>query len=222
MKYSKGIELSNGEKYEIIPPSPTEKIRGGIKAKAKTNESVEVVIGEDGKAYVPKYPSTAKDVGALPFPTIINATITITDNVLLKGTVELDKTYEEICELIENGENVAILDNFGITYPNYYLNGQTIMFKGIAEYLDGDNNIFQLDIIIRINSDNCNVFLSPIILNEHWGGIITDIDKAYVKKTGDTMTGALTVNEQINANKVMIGNNCTLEYTDNALNFIFK
>lgn len=55
-----GIETPDGNINTFIPPSPTETVRGGIKAKAKTNETVEVVVGSDGKLYVPAYPSIDK------------------------------------------------------------------------------------------------------------------------------------------------------------------
>ena len=55
-----GIETPDGNINTFIPPSPTETVRGGIKAKAKTNETVEVVVGSNGKLYVPTYPSVDK------------------------------------------------------------------------------------------------------------------------------------------------------------------
>lgn len=51
---TKGFEMPNGDVHVFMPPSPTETERGGIKAKPKTTETVEVTIGEDGKLYVPK------------------------------------------------------------------------------------------------------------------------------------------------------------------------
>lgn len=50
---TKGITIFNGDTHVFIPPSPTETERGGIKAKAKTTETVEVVVGNDDKLYVP-------------------------------------------------------------------------------------------------------------------------------------------------------------------------
>lgn len=47
------LELPDGNIYEFIPPSPTDIVRGGIKAKTKTTENVEVAIGDDEKLYVP-------------------------------------------------------------------------------------------------------------------------------------------------------------------------
>lgn len=55
---TKGFEMPDGNIHVFIPPSPTETERGGIKAKAKTTENVEVVIGDDDKLYVPPYPTT--------------------------------------------------------------------------------------------------------------------------------------------------------------------
>lgn len=56
--YAYGLRLkktTNGKEtfVEIIPPIPTEEIRGGFIASARTNEETEVVIDtETGKAYV--------------------------------------------------------------------------------------------------------------------------------------------------------------------------
>lgn len=60
----KGIETPDGNIHMFIPPSPTETERGGIKAKAKTNETVEVVVGSDGKLYVPAYPTIDKTLAS--------------------------------------------------------------------------------------------------------------------------------------------------------------
>lgn len=80
-----GFDIPNGNRHIFIPPSPTESERGGIKAKKKTTENVEVAVGDDDKLYVPGYPTslpasdvsewakqptkptyTADEVGALP------------------------------------------------------------------------------------------------------------------------------------------------------------
>lgn len=42
----------DGKQYYFIPPMPTEETRGGIKAKARTTENIEVVVDTDGRAYV--------------------------------------------------------------------------------------------------------------------------------------------------------------------------
>lgn len=52
---TKGLKLLDGQTYELIPPSPTETERGGIAAKERTTETVEVAVDSStGKAYVPK------------------------------------------------------------------------------------------------------------------------------------------------------------------------
>lgn len=38
-----GFKMPNGDEHVFIPPSPTETERSGIKAKAKTTESMEIV-----------------------------------------------------------------------------------------------------------------------------------------------------------------------------------
>ena len=50
---TKGITMFNGDTHVFIPPSPTQTERGGIKAKMKTTETVEVAVGNDDKLYVP-------------------------------------------------------------------------------------------------------------------------------------------------------------------------
>ena len=50
---TKGIAMFNGDTHVFIPPSPTQTERGGIKAKPKTTENVEVAIGDDERLYVP-------------------------------------------------------------------------------------------------------------------------------------------------------------------------
>ena len=96
---TKGFTMPNGDTHIFIPPSPTESERGGIKAKAKTTENVEVVVGDDDKLYVPSYPTslpasdvsdwakantkpsyTAEEVGALPNTTnLLQLDDTLTD-----------------------------------------------------------------------------------------------------------------------------------------------
>ena len=50
---AKGIIDSEGRKIEFEPPAPTSDKRGGIIAKARTNEDIEVVVDQkSGKAYV--------------------------------------------------------------------------------------------------------------------------------------------------------------------------
>ena len=65
-KKSDGIELPDGQVYDIIPPLPTSSQRGGIVANEKTTESLEVVIDSStGKAYV-------EDVGETIMPILNN------------------------------------------------------------------------------------------------------------------------------------------------------
>lgn len=50
---TKGITMPDGNTHIFIPPSPTQTERGGVIAKKKTTETVEVAVGEDDKLYVP-------------------------------------------------------------------------------------------------------------------------------------------------------------------------
>ena len=58
---TRGFEMPNGDVHVFIPPSPTQTERGGIIAKKKTTETVEVAVGEDDKLYVPGTDSTLTD-----------------------------------------------------------------------------------------------------------------------------------------------------------------
>lgn len=51
---TKGFKMPNGDEHIFIPPSPTETERGGIKAKVRTTEQLEVAVDQEtGKAYAP-------------------------------------------------------------------------------------------------------------------------------------------------------------------------
>lgn len=73
---TKGLKMPDGNTHIFVPPSPTETERGGIKAKKKTIENVEVVVGDDDKLYVPEYPSKTSDIvndsGFISKPDAIN------------------------------------------------------------------------------------------------------------------------------------------------------
>lgn len=58
---TKGFTMPDGNTHIFIPPSPTETERGGIKAKKKTTEEVEVAVGDDDKLYVPGTDPTLTD-----------------------------------------------------------------------------------------------------------------------------------------------------------------
>lgn len=55
---TKGFNMPDGNTHIFIPPSPTETERGGVIAKKRTTENVEVVVGDDDKLYVPEYPAS--------------------------------------------------------------------------------------------------------------------------------------------------------------------
>lgn len=58
---TKGITMPDGNTHIFIPPSPTQTERGGVIAKKKTTETVEVAVGEDDKLYVPGTDNTLTD-----------------------------------------------------------------------------------------------------------------------------------------------------------------
>ena len=52
MRIVDSIKDNNGELYKISPPIATDSVLGGIKAKAKTTESIEVAVDESGKLFI--------------------------------------------------------------------------------------------------------------------------------------------------------------------------
>ena len=133
---TKGITMFNGDTHVFIPPSPTQTERGGIKAKAKTTETVEIAIGTDDKLYAPSYPTslpasdvsdwakqdtkptyTAGEVGALPGDTVIPFIVTVDKNGYA------DHTADEIIDAANNGK-VCLLIHMGLGNSVYvYSNG---------------------------------------------------------------------------------------------------
>ena len=55
-----GFKMPNGDIHTFIPPSPTENERGGIKAKAKTTEALEVSFDEASERLYAAIPNTDK------------------------------------------------------------------------------------------------------------------------------------------------------------------
>lgn len=55
-----GFKMPNGDIHTFIPPSPTENERGGIKAKAKTTEALEVAFDEASERLYAAIPNTDK------------------------------------------------------------------------------------------------------------------------------------------------------------------
>lgn len=135
-------DRQSGNTHIFIPPSPTESERGGIKAKMKTTETVEVAIGDDEKLYVPSYPTslpasdvsdwakastkpsyTAEEVGALPNTTnLLQLDDTLTDenkaaNAKVTGDklLSLDENKVDksvILSIINKRPTVETLDDF--------------------------------------------------------------------------------------------------------------
>ena len=144
-----GIETPDGNINIFIPPSPTETERGGIKAKEKTNETVEVVVGSNGKLYVPTYPSIdkaltssgsaadAKVVGDKL--TEVNTEITalkksVSDGKKLVATAITDKgvatestdTFATMAENIGQIENGSSFDKVIVSLDKFMINTSTL------------------------------------------------------------------------------------------------
>ena len=66
IKYSNGIRLNENDIAVLLPPQASEEHLGGFKAKARTNEDLEVVVdGSTGKAYVTGALATASAKGLM-------------------------------------------------------------------------------------------------------------------------------------------------------------
>lgn len=115
---TKGFTMPNGDTHIFIPPSPTETERGGIKAKTKTTETVEVAVGDDDKLYVPGTDTTLTvENSAADAKVTGDKFITIDKDLssihtkdreqdyrldLLKKDILTD-SYEELGDMIANG-----------------------------------------------------------------------------------------------------------------------
>ena len=117
-----GIETPDGNINTFIPPSPTETVRGGIKAKAKTNETVEVVVGSNGKLYVPTYPSIDKALtssGSAADAKVVGDKLTEvnTEITALKKSVSDGKEMLAVA-ITEKGIETASNDSFSTMAEN--------------------------------------------------------------------------------------------------------
>lgn len=101
---TKGFTMPNGDTHIFIPPSPTETERGGIKAKTKTTETVEVAVGDDDKLYVPGTDSTLTDENKAA-----NAKVT-GDKISSLDETKVDKSV--ILSIINKRPTVETLDDF--------------------------------------------------------------------------------------------------------------
>lgn len=121
---TKGFNMPNGDTHIFIPPSPTETERGGIKAKKKTTETVEVAIGDDDKLYVPSTDSTLTDENKAANAKVVGDKFTVIEENLssihtknkeqdyrldlLKKDILTD-SYEELADMIANGTSETLI-----------------------------------------------------------------------------------------------------------------
>ena len=117
-----GIETPDGNVNTFIPPSPTETVRGGIKAKAKTNETVEVVVGSNGKLYVPTYPAVDKALtssGSAADAKVVGDKLTEvnTEITALKKSVS-DRNTKIATAITEKGVATSPTDSFATMAKN--------------------------------------------------------------------------------------------------------
>lgn len=90
----KTINIPSGSSYTL--PQATDQVLGGVKAKAKTNETVEVAIdAATGKLFVPTYPNSGlSTMDEIPEENVIAATYELKPNVqaIWGEVVELNLT----------------------------------------------------------------------------------------------------------------------------------
>lgn len=168
-----GIETPDGNINIFIPPSPTETERGGIKAKAKTNETVEVVVGSNGKLYVPTYPSVDKALtssGSAADAKVVGDKLTEvnTEITALKKSVSDGKEMLAVA-ITEKGIETASNDSFSIMAENIGQIESGSSFDSAIVSLDKfmintstrfDSAIVSLDkFMINISTLGCNVYL---------------------------------------------------------------
>lgn len=101
---TKGFDMPDGNTHIFIPPSPTETERGGIKAKKRTTENVEVVVGDNDKLYVPGTDLTLTDETKAA-----NAKVT-GDKISALNTDKVDKSV--LLSIINKSPSVETLDEF--------------------------------------------------------------------------------------------------------------
>lgn len=93
-------DRENDRKHVFIPPTPTESERGGITAKEKTTESLEVTIDSaTGKAYVALDKTLSKTGEAADAATVGEKLTTI------------DSTVESVKESKANGQGITLSIN---------------------------------------------------------------------------------------------------------------
>ena len=170
-----GIETPDGNINTFIPPSPTETVRGGIKAKAKTNETVEVVVGSNGKLYVPTYPSIDKALtssGKAADAKVVGDKLTEvnTEITALKKSVSDGKEMLAVA-ITEKGIETASNDSFSTMSENVRQieSGGGTSFDKVIVSLDkfmintselGCRVIVSLDkFMINTSTLGCNVYL---------------------------------------------------------------
>ena len=115
-KKTHGFTMPNGDTHVFIPPAPTETERGGIIAKEKTTESVEVAIGEDGKLYVPA-----------------------ADETLTKEDAAVDRVLKILAVNDDGTFKVGWADEAGGDVTDVQIDGKSIINNGVAEIPIGSN-----------------------------------------------------------------------------------
>lgn len=95
---TKGFDLPDGNRHVFIPPSPTQTERGGIKAKTKTTETVEVAVGTDDKLYVPSYPTSLPASDVYDWAKQITPDVTLSENGKAADSKAVGDTISSLSE----------------------------------------------------------------------------------------------------------------------------
>lgn len=163
---TKGFTMPDGNTHIFIPPSPTETERGGIKAKKKTTEEVEVAVGDDDKLYVPSVPDEK----------IIEAVnIYLDENPPTTGA-----TAEQAIQIQKNTDDVTDLKN-GLSILNREVMGYEINVDTPAKYYkisfdevyrsdrDAISESAAVSEVSFYDSDDVKQTVSTVVANSEYG-----------------------------------------------------
>ncbi len=145
-------DRENDRKHILIPPAPTETERGGITAKTRTAESLEVTVDpETGKAYV-ALDSTLSKTGEAADAGAVGEKLTTMDSTIESMKESLDRIYDGIDLSIKFADEIKKYSdiwqwikarikagNFAGIHVNDFIRWQTTDNKWIESRIAGIN-----------------------------------------------------------------------------------
>lgn len=220
-------DRENDRKHIFIPPAPTESERGGITAKEKTTESLEVTIDSaTGKAYV-ALDKTLSKTGEAADAAAVGEKLTTMDSTIESVKESLDRIYDGIDLSIKFAEEIKKYSeiwqwikarikagNFAGIHVNDFIRWQTTDNKWIESRVAGINTYRRygdrevpnhIDFISKDLWPTLHV-MNPVNYNN---GIIP-----IENLSGDgTKTAFVLANEMATIASVTIGGTATTAYT---------